>query len=397
MLNEANRVQDLFRKYIDGSATVAELDELEAYLQSEKNNDTFQALLANELENTQPASMYDEERWTTVMKRFLPDESLALQTTERKRRSLFARVAVAAAIVISAGAGVYYYQHSKPATATTPMISKFGNDKLPGGNKATLTLANGSVIVLDTARNGVLTAQNGISIKKLSNGQLLYDASNAVNANGENAFNTIATPRGGQYQLILPDGSKVWLNAASTLRFPVAFNNKERKVTLTGEAYFEIAANAKAPFKVDTKTAEVNVLGTSFNINAYDNEAAEKTTLIEGSVRVNLQHGAVLLQPGKQLQYIKTTKQLTVNTNVDVDKVLAWKNGEFQFTGADIATIMREVERWYDVDVVLEGNISTEKFVGMIPRNMKLSQFLEVLALNDVHFKIEEKKLIVTP
>lgn len=397
MLNEANRVQDLLKKYIDGSATIAELDELDAYLQNETNNTTIQQLLAQELENTEPASVYDEERWNTVIKRFLPDESYPLQTTGRKQRSLFVRMAVAAAFIISAGTAVYYFQHNKSTPATTPMISQFGNDKLPGGNKATLTLANGSVIVLDTAHNGLLTAQNGITIKKLSNGQLLYDASNVANEGGENAFNTIVTPRGGQYQLILPDGSKVWLNAASSLRFPVAFNANERKVALTGEAYFEIAQNAKAPFKVDTKVGEVNVLGTSFNINAYDNEAEEKTTLIDGSVRVNLKNGAVLLQPGKQLQYTKAIKQLTVNANVEIDKVLAWKNGEFQFTGADIATIMREVERWYDVDVVLEGNVSTEKFVGKIPRNMKLSQFLEVLTLNDVHFKIEEKKLIVTP
>jgi transmembrane sensor len=216
------------------------------------------------------------------------------------------------------------------------------------------------------------------------------------NKSSEVVYNTISTPRGGQYQLMLADGSKVWLNAASSLRFPASFVGKERKVELLGEAYFEVAKNAKMPFKVKVNGMEVEVLGTHFNINSYENESTIRTTLLEGSVKINKNNSSSLLKPGQQAQMNKAGEIKIIN-DADVEEAIAWKEGKFQFDRADIHDIMRQLTRWYDVDVEYKGTVSSH-FGGTISRDVNLSQVLNMLHLTgEVKFQVEDRKVVVMP
>lgn len=270
---------------------------------------------------------------------------------------------------------------------------KFKNDVDPGGNKATLTLADGSVILLDDAKNGILTQQGASKVIKLD-GKLLYDLT-AIDTR-QIVYNTISTPRGGQYQLELPDGSRVWLNATSSIRFPTSFVEMERRVEITGEAYLEVAKNANKPFVVSVNGSEIQVLGTHFNINAYSDEEIMKTTLLEGSVKFVSANDNHILQPGQQSQLTKGGAVKVVN-KVDVDQVVAWKNGLFSFENAGIEAIMRQLSRWYDVDVDYRGR-PDDLFIAEMNRNIKLSDALKALELTGkVSFEIEGKMIIVMP
>lgn len=281
---------------------------------------------------------------------------------------------------------------TKKEIAKTQVNNKpYKNDKLSGGDKAVLTLADGSKIVLDGAQNGVLTQQGNTKVLKL-NGKLAYNPINAKS--NEILYNTISTPRGGQYQIELPDGSQVWLSAASSLHFPTAFVGKERRVEVTGEAYFEVAKNAAMPFIVKVNDAEVQVLGTHFNVMAYSDETALKTTLLEGKVK--FVNGGInsILKPGQQSQLTKNG-QVKVVSGVDVAEVVAWKNGIFDFEGADIESVTRQLSRWYDVEIVYDKKID-DLFYAKIPRSTKLTDVLKALELTGkVRFKIEGKRIIV--
>jgi len=238
--------------------------------------------------------------------------------------------------------------------------------------------------------NGALAEQQGSKIIKKGT-QLIYSGGGA---NTEVAFNTMSTPRGRQFQLVLADGSMVWLNAASSIRFPTAFTGKDRKVEVTGEVYFEVAKNPSKPFKVMANGTEIEVLGTHFNIDAYDE--VTKTTLLEGSVKINTQNKTSFLKPGQQAQIVAGGEIKTSNS-VDVEQVMAWKNGRFVFEDADLQTIMSQVSRWYDVDVVYQDKMPKRSFTADISRNTNLSVFLKVLDVSGIHFKIEGKKLLVQP
>ena len=307
--------------------------------------------------------------------------------------------AVAAAVIISFGLSFYFLFDNKESKLDIVGASTKNdliiNDILPGGNKAILTLADGSKIILDSADNGTVTHQGGVRVIKLSNGQLSYDLKNGEP--NKVVYNTITTPVGGQYQLILTDGSKVWLNAASSLRFPSFFDGNERRVEITGEAYFEVAKNKAMPFIAKVNDAEVQVLGTHFNIMAYDNEEAVETTLLEGSVKVVNGGQNNILKPDQQLQVSGdgTTKLMT---NVDIDQVVAWKNGTFIFENADIKSIMRQISRWYNVEVIYQNKNINDLFTLEMPRTSKLSDVIKVLELTgNIHFEIEGKRVIITP
>jgi transmembrane sensor len=295
-------------------------------------------------------------------------------------------------------------------------------DAAPGKNGALLTLADGSTIVLDSAANGALAQQGSTQLIKADNGKLTYSPSTSTGAaREETVYNTITTPRGRQFQLILPDGSKVWLNAASSLTYPTAFTGNERKVTLTGEAYFEVTSlpgktGKKMPFLVDMSTipggkvnGTIEVLGTHFNINAYHDETSIRTTLLEGSVKVspvfssqlaahNLSRhsgSSQLLSPGQQAQL--SNDKLSIVTNPDLEAVTAWKNGVFNFHKSDLPAVMRQLSRWYDVEVVYQGAVPGRLFGGEIERNLHLSKVLKILSKMGVQCTIEGKKLIVQP
>jgi ferric-dicitrate binding protein FerR (iron transport regulator) len=230
---------------------------------------------------------------------------------------------------------------------------------------------------------------------KTANGQLVYNAESTTTG-AAIQYNVLTTPRGGQYRIVLPDGTKVWLNAASYIKFPTTFSGDKRDIELKGEAYFEVAQNAKQPFEVSVSGMQVQVLGTSFNVNAYDDESNIKTSLIDGKVKVLNQSNASILAPGHEAVMNKNTNDIQVAA-ADVEDAIAWKNNVFSFQNADIPTIMRQIARWYDVEVSYEGKVSTEKFVGEVSRNSNVSEVLKILELNKVHFRIEGKKITVLP
>jgi hypothetical protein len=275
-----------------------------------------------------------------------------------------------------------------------------------GGNKAILTLDNGSKIILDDAINGVIAKQMGIRISKTSDGQLIYTQTEAdTMAAGAKilVYNTIETPIGFQYRINLPDGSKVWLNASSSLRYPVIFKGNERLVELTGEAYFEVTHNDKMPFMVKAAGQVVEDLGTHFNINAYSDEPGIRTTLLEGRVRVKqiATHTSKEIIPGQQT--LLTNEIFTV-ANVNIEQVIAWKDGLFVFDHTDLRALMRQISRWYNLQIVYEGNVKNDVFFGEVDRKYSLDEVLKVFELGGLHFRIEgspsgnqQKRLIVMP
>jgi ferric-dicitrate binding protein FerR (iron transport regulator) len=304
----------------------------------------------------------------------------------------------AAAILLLLASGSYFFLGRQQSKKEVAVVKKNVpvNDVAPGGNKAVLTLADGSTIILDSAQNGTLSSQGNIKIIKLDDGQLAYDRS-GVKASPEVLYNTISTPKGGQYQLTLSDGSKVWLNAASSLRFPATFSGKERKVELTGEGYFEVAHNANMPFIVTKKDVQIKVLGTHFNVNAYDDENAMKVTLLEGSVKVSKGNEGKMIVPGEQASVSNSDGEINVKQQVDLEMVVAWKNGNFQFDRADIQSVMRQISRWYNVEVDYQGNVS-QHVGGTISRDVNISDVLKMLEMTGgVKFKIDGKKIIVIP
>jgi ferric-dicitrate binding protein FerR (iron transport regulator) len=271
-----------------------------------------------------------------------------------------------------------------------------------GENKAILTLGDGSKIILDDAKNGVLANQGGNSVLKAAEGEVIYSFLSEVNDSlvqdelAPVVYNTIETPKGGKFQIKLPDGSKVWLNAASSLRFPTAFSGSKRQVELKGEAYFEVSPDKSKIFEVNTRNQVVQVLGTHFNINAYLDEPSVNTTLLEGSVRVSDLRTNIsqLLRPGEQS---KLSERIEIINMKNTNEAVAWKEGYFQFDQADIKTVMRQIERWYDVSIVYEGNLPNYRFGGEIERNLSLLQVLKILEKTKVHFRLEGREVIVMP
>lgn len=315
------------------------------------------------------------------------------------------RLAAAAVIVgvIAGGAWLLTTNRNQPNLPIVNVAPQ-GAAIPPGGNKAILTLANGQTIVLDSAANGNVAQQGNGQVTKLADGRIAYQP--AGTATGEVLYNSLSTPRGGQYQLGLPDGSQVWLNSASSIKYPTAFTGKERVVEVTGEVYFEIKPQTpkggqKTPFIVKVNTPAgagtyVEVLGTHFNINAYADEASISTTLLEGSVKVGetTSKQSTVIKPGQQAQLVGT-QPIQVASSIDVAQVMAWKTGFFEFDNTALPTIMRQVSRWYDVDVLFEGSPSKERFGGRISKNLPLSEILKLLETNGIRFKLEGRKLVV--
>jgi ferric-dicitrate binding protein FerR (iron transport regulator) len=306
------------------------------------------------------------------------------------------RVAAAAVVILFVLGAAYWVipkQNNEKITASIAAPRKQTAKILPGGNHAILTMADGSKIVLDSVQNGNIQS-GGATISK-QGGVLVYDGSSpAKSATAAVAYNTLTTPRGGQYKLILADGSKVWLNASSSLRFPTAFTGKERNVELTGEAYFEIAKNKEKPFHVNVNGMQVEVLGTHFNVNAYGDEGAIKTSLLEGSVKIKRGGLSGLLKPGQQGVLENNNNDLKIR-KVNMDEVIAWKNGLFQFDGAGIKTIMLEISRWYNVEIVYSGKVPQRSFVGKISRDAALPDVLKILELSNVKFNVTGRRIIV--
>lgn len=326
------------------------------------------------------------------------------RVSNRKHRFYWFSSAAAIFLVFFIG-GLYYFDKD---IIPEKALSDINQVIAPGGNKAVLTLSDGTDIPLDTIEEGEIAEQSGISIVKRGAGQLVYGTTNSVlndpdlllSYKGPQSYNTITTPRGGQYQVVLPDGTKVWLNAASSLRFPTLFNTEERLVELQGEAYFEVTKNKKMPFRVITKTQQVEVLGTSFNISSYEDEAITKTSVLEGSVKVNQLSSSTsrrvkseILKSGQQSVLQGGTMKVF---SVNIQESLAWKNNKFMFANENIESVMRKIARWYDVEIVYRDNVSHKAIWGSISRFEDISEILNLLELTgSVHFKIEGRRIYV--
>ena len=263
----------------------------------------------------------------------------------------------------------------------------------PGSNKAVLTLANGTQIPLNNTRSGIIATQNNIPVTQQANGAIAYQAHPAGTASIQ-SFNTLATPVGGQFTITLADGTKVWLNALSSIKYPVSFSGTERRVELTGEAYFEVAKNKTMPFIVSVNNSEIKVYGTHFNIMGYNAEDNTNVTLLEGSVKVSNADGSKMLLPGQQA----VIKNGIAISPADGEQAIAWKNGKFNFAHEQIQSIMRKLARWYDIDVTYQGKPTREGFVGTLPRTQNLAEILKTLELTGlVHFKTVGRSVTVMP
>ena len=396
------RFESLLNGYKNDTLTNEELNEL--LLLFDANDAALENSIGNDLQQNAFMGM------TTASQRQRLFDNI-LERTGQKQKSrmvaLWLRASVAAAILLLVGVGTYLWLSRKPENkvAKTDKVINVPQDVMPGGNKAVLTLADGSTIMLDSAANGKLTKQGKTTVIKPGDGQLVYTRENEKPGNtftidhSPVTYNTLATPRGGQYELVLPDGSKVWLNAASSIRYPTAFKDKERQVEIQGEAYFEVAHDKTKPFKVSFSSGsgqqdQVEVLGTHFNVNTYKDEAMVRATLLEGIVKVTGGAAFAMLKPGEQA-VLSNNSQLTIDHSPNLNQVMSWKNGQFYFSNADIESIMRQMARWYDVEVEYKAH-PQDSYTVSLSRNVPVSKLLKYLELSGgVKFKIEGKKVIV--
>ncbi|WP_181163805.1 FecR domain-containing protein [Pontibacter mangrovi] len=389
---EQFRKASLLLRYLRGELSPEEEAELEGWMQEKEEHQRFVDKLRDEQrleEELQFFSSIDTDKaWQRIASRTIDQKPV---------RSLWKSPALwkyAAVLALVASAALFFYQTQlKPKRAPEAVaVATQRQEALkiqPGGDKAKLMVSDGAVFVLEDMANGTVREENGMKVSK-QDGMIRFEL--AGQEQGQVLYNTISTPVGGQYQVVLPDGSKVWLNSASTLRFPSAFVGSERTVALTGEGYFEVAKNKAQPFKVQVNAATVEVLGTHFNIMAYVNEQRITTTLLEGSVKVGNGSKSKLMVPGQQA----VIGEDIALQEVDVEEAVAWKNGLFYFNNEDIATVMRQLERWYDVEVAYSGKMTSKHFSGIISRDTELDKVLEMLALTgSVRFETEGRKVIV--
>jgi transmembrane sensor len=382
MSQSTEHYQNLLQKYLDGQCSKAETEELYAWLQSSSSHRSLLTTMQHEFEQAMnnpqeiPAEISDR-----IERRLLEEVS---------RKKIIRWRWTAAAAAVAAIMLMVYYIYPSAENNTTPLSAlKLKTDIAPGTNKAVLTLANGDVVTLDSAGNKVIT--QGKTVVRQKNGQLQYAAEKTGDAV---VYNTLTVPRGGQFNIVLPDGSHVWLNAASSLKYPTAFNGTQRMVEIQGQGYFEIAKNAKQPFLVKVNNMEVQVLGTSFDVMAYTDEKSVNTTLVTGGVNVHQGSNTQRLQPGQQAVLDPATGAITVHP-ADVDQVIAWKTGFFEFDNAPLSDIMRQLSRWYDIDVTYDQTNDSRLYGGRISRSLPLSDILHMLEANGPKFLLSGRKLIV--
>lgn len=364
----------LYEKLITGTITADEKQRLTTYIdQMENDHPAWQAEMGDK-------ALIEHELHTRLT-----------QATRPKKRYLLKALAAAATITgVALVVSGLYNRHDN--STPTPIAMHITPKVTPGSNKATLTLADGSVITLDSAANGSLTTRNGITIKQVKNGLIEYN-----DQTSSASWSTISTPTGGQYQIVLEDGTKAWLNATSSLRFPTTFRTNERTVEITGEVYFEIAKDESKPFKVTFNGNTITVLGTHFNVMAYKDEATTKVTLLQGAIKVSNTAGQQLLKPGMQAQVSDAITPITTSP-ANLEATVAWKNGFFTFDHENIQSIMRKLSRWYDIDVKYQGDMTGKIFSGTISRFDNISEVLSMIELTGtIHFQLQGRNLTVLP
>lgn len=367
----------LTEKVVSGTATDAELIQY---------NQLFNAFMQ---QNTWDETVFGDKASieATIRLRLQP---MLERGKVRPMRVWYKRTAAAAALLLLMTTGYFFYKHST-TEKLLPQSERFRNDiKAPTGNHAMLTLSNGRQILLDSAGSGTLAVQGQVSVSKGANGQIVYHGVGSTSS-----LNTIQLPAGSQpLSIVLADGTKVWLDAGSSLTYPTTFNGDNRTVTVAGQAYFEVAANSNQPFSVKAGNSSVDVLGTAFNLRIFQDEGKLKVTLVGGAVKVNTPAASQLLRPGEQA-ILEHNGKLQIDTNADLEEALAWKEGMFYFDGADISTIMSELQRYYNVEVIYQADVK-DLFVAKIPRDVPVSQLLSLLEMtNLVHFKIDGRRITV--
>lgn len=392
MATSPERLSVLFRRYYAGTATPAETDELMDLVRSSQHDDELAQALRHAWEHTDTGEAHFGEGESERMLNAILADKAAAQPAETLFRIRWIRYAAAAVIVLAATLAFYKFRE-QPVAPQRSEVAQLLTDIPPGGNRAFLVLADGAGIRLDSARNGLLARTGGTEITKTAEGKLAVAASDQQ-VNGPLQRNLLTTPKGGQYQLTLGDGSKVWLNASSSIRFPAAFAANERRVEITGEVYFEVAKDKKRPFRVKFGDSEVEVLGTSFNIMAYPEEKVSKTTLLEGSVRLSSTSKSRMLVPGQQAAV--HSDGAIVTTTVDTEREIAWKQGLFYFRDSGIGEIMRDASRWYDIEVEYRGKIPRRQFTGKVSRNVNISELLNMLRYAGVNSTIENRKVVIS-
>ncbi|MBC9914944.1 FecR family protein [Chitinophaga varians] len=388
------RVVILYQKCLNGIATAEEKQELALLLENPANEALVKSCIDTLLTADHALEDLPETTMTSILQAIFEAGETPAQPGRRRMAVIALWTGWAAAAVLAIVAAVWWLrpvsrpmQHPTMAAATTLPV--------PGYNRATLTLANGDVMQLDSAGHQQLS--QGATTVQQRKGLLSYTATASAHT-APPGYNTLTTPRGGQFKIILPDGTTVWLNAASSLHYPLAFTDNERRVEVTGEAFFEVAPDAAKPFRVTAREhMEITVLGTSFNVNAYTDETVVRTTLLSGAVKVNRNNHTVRLQPGQQA--VAENEALRVSTVPDVQQVVAWKNGVFDFNQVPLTGVLRQLARWYDIEVVYEHTIPDIMFWGRMGRDLPLQDVLLILEKSQVHCRLENngKKLIVAP
>jgi len=372
-------ILDLLARYESGICSEKERAMLEQWFATQLHNHNW------EWENEGERQLAKRAMQHAIQRRLFPEKVVSIFTVRR--------IAIAASLLIfcAAAIGIYLIRHS-PSPVEQFYISEA---VAPGSNAARLTLADGKTIWLDDAEVGTVYNQEGIAITKLADGGIDYKVSGrSVDEVAEEGDNIISVPRGGRYQITLPDGTKVWLNSATTLTYPVAFVGRERVVSLIGEAYFKVAKNEAMPFKIHANGTRILVTGTEFNVAAYSDENTVKTTLVNGRVEVAQGSQKTILAPGQQA--ISSSHSGIQTKNLDTDYAIAWLNGDFLFEDQDIQAIMKDIARWYNVDVAFEGTIPSKRFGGTYTRTKGLEELLGYLeSLSGIHFNIQERRVTV--
>lgn len=391
------RFSDLLNRYLRDSLNEKELDELLGFLQSGKQSDILRQTADEAFRSKEFSGLTDSENYGMLFNRLMDEarnkkNDLFVTYRGEKERTgrtipVFFRVAVAAAVILMIVIGILW-RSDYGASERTQIVA----DLAPGSSRAMLTLGDGSTILLDSAGIGQLAEQAGTRVMKVNDGRLAYNTEGSRKA--ETVYNTITTPRAGQYELILPDSSRVFLNSESSIRFPVFFSGSFRIVEITGEAYFEVAENREMPFRVSSGHTTVEVLGTSFNFRAYADEGSVNTTLIEGSVKVASPVNQTTIVPG-QMAIADTEGNISVEDDADISEITAWKKGLFVFNSEPIGEIMNQIARWYDVDVKFSGEPGNETFSGIVSRKSNVSEILKIMEQAGISFSLTEEVITV--
>jgi len=390
-----DRLKYLIEQYVSNSSSPEEIQELFNWIKKSNDDVLIKAKIEELFSSYDNKEVLPDVDWESVYLNIISAPDL------RKKTRILPRVAIAALITGVLLSGMFFLFFNKKATDGPDQGFVFTEDiKAPETNKAIITLGDGSVVYLDSIASGAFVIQGDVKITKLPNGQISYESVSDMQGFVNPVYNTLFNPKGSEIiNLTLNDGSKVWLNSGSSISYPVVFSGAERKVQITGEAYFEVTHDLKKAFIVEKDDMEVQVLGTNFNINAYDDEDDIKVTLLEGSVKIENGLESKVITPGQQV-IIKENAEMLVRNSVNLEAVIAWKNGRFVFEEENIQSVMRQISRWYNVEVTYEGEVTNEKFVGVISRSryQNISKILDLFEKTGiVKFSIDGEKVTVKP